>query len=215
MQFRKSITLITLAAVSLFGSCTTRYQDLLRDRDAQIRELNGRVAQLRQEKEEAESRGADVRREERSPAEASTAQQTEVDRLRNELDGATVDLREGRLRIGVEDSVTFDSGSSALKDSSHRILQKIAGVLKRDFPGRRIYVEGHTDTDPIQKTKDKFKSNRHLSAMRADAVADYLSQQGIAESQIVVVGYGQHDPKDAGTKARNRRVEIIPGKPVR
>jgi len=209
MQFRKSITLVTIAAVSLFGSCTTRYQDLLRDRDAQIRELNGKVAQLRQEKEELESRSADPRREDKAPAEASTPPQAEVERLRNELDGATVDLRDGRLRIGVEDSVTFDSGSSALKDSSHRILQKIAGVLKRDFPGRRIYVEGHTDDDPIQKTKDKFRSNRHLSTERADAVAAYLIQQGIPESQIVVVGYGQYDPKDAGTKARNRRVEIV------
>lgn len=215
MQFHKSIALLTLAAVSLFGSCTTRYQDLLRDRDAQIRELNGRVAQLRQEKEELEARSADARRDEKAPAEASTPQQMEVDRLRSELDGATVDLREGRLRIGVEDSVTFDSGSSALKDSSHRILQKIAGVLKRDFSGRRIYVEGHTDTDPIQKTKDKFANNRHLSSMRAEAVAQYLVQQGIPESQIVVVGYGQFDPKDAGSKARNRRVEIIPGKPAR
>jgi len=219
MQSKTLIAFLSLVAVSMFGSCTTRYQDLLRDRDAEIRALNGRIYQLQQEKEEVEAREAAARRDleearTKAPAEA-VAQTNDLERLRRELDGASVDLRDGRLRIGVEDSVTFDSGSAALKDSSHRILQKIATVLKREFSGNRVYIEGHTDTDPIDKSKDKFRSNRHLSMERADAVARYLIGQGVPESQIVVVGYGQFDPKDARTKARNRRVEIIPGKPVR
>ena len=117
----------------------------------------------------------------------------------------------GRVSIGVDDSVTFDSGSIALKDSSHKVLRNVASALNSKFPGRRIFIEGHTDTDPIQKTKDKYSSNRHLSMLRADAVARHLISQGVPEGNIVVVGYGQFDPRDATNKARKRRVEIVVG----
>jgi len=32
----------------------------------------------------------------------------------------------------------------------------------------------------------------------------------VPESRIIIVGYGQFDPKDAKSKERNRRVEIVP-----
>jgi chemotaxis protein MotB len=123
---------------------------------------------------------------------------------------ASVGYRNGKLAIGVEDSVTFDSGSDKLKDSSHRVLKKISEVLKRDFSDCKLYVEGHTDSDPIQKTKNKYLDNRELSAKRANAVTRYLIEQGVPESQLVIVGYGQFDPKDPRVKERNRRVEIVP-----
>jgi outer membrane protein OmpA-like peptidoglycan-associated protein len=50
-----------------------------------------------------------------------------------------------------------------------------------------------------------------LSMERADAVRRYLVQQGVPESAIAVVGYGQHEPRDGGRKERNRRVEIVVG----
>ena len=89
-------------------------------------------------------------------------------------------------------------------------------MLKRRFPDRRIYVEGHTDADPINKTKEKFRSNRHLSAERADIVAAYLVDKcGLPADHVVVVGFGPHDPKTSGgadgAKSKNRRVEIVVG----
>lgn len=222
MFHRSMLALVSLLlALPMLGSCTTRYQDLLRDRDADIRELNGRIAQLRAANEDLERREASARGEadelrrqmegmpKGQPADASLSD------LRRELDGADVRYVRGRISIGIEDSVTFDSGSVALKGSSHRILQKIAGVLKSRYSDHRIYVEGHTDTDPIQKTKDRYRNNRHLSTERADAVVRYLIEQGVPERRLVVVGFGQYDPKrpggDAGSKANNRRCEIVVG----
>ena len=66
---------------------------------------------------------------------------------------------------------------------------KIASVLKRDFSDCKIFVEGHTDSDPIVKTKDKYENNMQLSMERARAVVKYLISQGVPESSIVVVGY--------------------------
>jgi chemotaxis protein MotB len=204
----------------LFSSaCATRYQDLLRDRDGEIRDLQGQLSDLRSANSELERRissertaapEVDVR-----PA-AVTSSSAELARVQDELPGLDVRYKAGRLSIGIENTVTFDSGSVSLKPTSHAILKKVAGVLRSSYGNRRIYVEGHTDSDPIKKTADKFRSNRHLSVERADAVARFLvGQCGVPESSVVVVGYGHYDPRDSGSgnasKARNRRVEIVVG----
>lgn len=212
MKFRKATLILSLVASSLATSCTARYQEMLRDRDAQIRELNGDVARLRGENDELQRRLA-----ERPKPIESTAQRPNslIDELQGDVGSdAEVSYRRGRINIGVNDSVTFDSGSTALKSTSHQVLRNVASVLRGRFSGKRFYVEGHTDTDPIVRTKDKYRDNRHLSLERADAVARYLIQQGVPESAIVVVGYGQHDPVAPGNKAANRRVVIAVGEPL-
>ena len=212
----KPLALLLLAAAASLGSCTTRYQDLLHDRDSRIRELSGTIANLRSENEELQRREAQARADlEKSrsdgPGTAAPADAGAASRLQSEIPEATIGYSRGRLSIGIPDSVTFDSGSTVIRDSARGVLGQVANVLRRDHTGKRIYIEGHTDTDPIEKTKDKFSSNRHLSVMRADAVARELIRLGVPESTIVVAGYGQFDPKDRGTKARNRRVEICVG----
>jgi chemotaxis protein MotB len=210
-MFRKTILILSLVVPSLATGCTTRYQDMLRDRDQRISELGGDVARLRSENDELQSRLS------ASPAPAPAAEParpegTMLEDLNDLLgDGANARIVRNRISIGVKDSVTFDSGSTTLKETSHRTLRSVADVLRSKFAGRRYYIEGHTDTDPIAKTKDKFRSNRHLSVERADSVARYLISQGVPESAIVVVGYGQYDPSDSRTKANNRRVEIVVG----
>src|SRR5688572_6519493 len=167
MLFRKTILFLSAVALSLTTSCTTRYQDMLRERDERIRELSGDVARLRGQNENLQPREASAQ-----PANTPRNESSDlVGELQKEL-GNEADVRytkNGRLSIGVDDTVTFDAGSTALKDTSHRVLRNVVAALKSKFPGRRIYVEGHTDSDPIQKTKDKYRSNRHLSVERADA----------------------------------------------
>jgi len=210
MLFRKSILILSLVLSSFATSCTTRYQDMLRERDERIRELSGDLARSRGENEELLRRATTPEPKEAStPRPESTSMMKE---LQDEIgEDALISSRRGRMSIGVQDSVTFDAGSTALKDSSHKVLRNIANALKGRFDGRRFYIEGHTDSDPIVKTKDKYKSNRHLSAMRADAVASYLIAQGVPESAITIVGFGQFDPRDPKAKANNRRVEIVNG----
>jgi chemotaxis protein MotB len=203
----------------LLPSCAGRYQALLRDRDAEIRQLESENAELRALNE-------DLARLEREARDALANRPTFVEatvddpaaRVRDAIGENDLDvrMRAGRLSIGVPNSVTFDSGQSTLKTDAGRVLQNVARVVKSEYPNTRVFVEGHTDTDPIQKTKNKYRSNRHLSTERADAVAQYLIDQcGIPERQIVVVGYGPHDPVASGNskndKARNRRVEIVIG----
>lgn len=211
MKFRKAFLLLMLAAASTATSCTTRYQEMLRDRDDRIRSLNGDINRLRGENDEltrqlsAQPRPSDASATRQEPASL-------LNDLQNDLGkDASVSYRRGRISIGVNNRVTFDSGSTTLKSSANGVLRNVASALRGQFGGRRFYIEGHTDTDPIQKTRNKYRSNRHLSMERADAVAAYLAKQGVPEASIVVVGYGQFDPLDPGRKATNRRVEIVVG----
>jgi outer membrane protein OmpA-like peptidoglycan-associated protein len=195
-----------LLVASLTTSCTTRYQEMLRDRDARISELESQAARLRGENEELQRRSV-------TPEPAATVKRENpslVDDVQKEV-GDSVEVRysKGRLSMGVDNSVTFDSGSTTLKDSSHRVLRNVANVMKERFAGRRFFIEGHTDSDPI--VKSKWRDNMQLSMERADAVRRYLVQQGVPETAIAVVGYGQHEPREGGRKERNRRVEVVVG----
>jgi len=123
---------------------------------------------------------------------------------------------EGGYVLMVQDKILFESGSDALSAEGRAALDKIAAEIHAR-PHGRIWVRGHTDNDPVAKpaTKEKFPhGNLELSAMRAVNVAAELQASGQVNARdIVVAGFGQHDPvkpnTSADNKRLNRRVEIF------
>lgn len=109
------------------------------------------------------------------------------------------------ITVTVPGDVLFDPGQATLKNDIKPSLNRVAATLKQRYAGRPIQVHGHTDSDPIRVSK--WKSNQQLSEARADAVRNYLVQQGIEAGQITTVGHGDTQPKSQ-TKSANRRVEI-------
>lgn len=100
----------------------------------------------------------------------------------------------------------FDSGQSALKDGSTKILvNSLVGIKAR--PGWLIVVSGHTDnTGSVQL-------NQTLSLQRAEAVRNWMRDTGdVPESCFAVQGYGDSRPIASNDtpdgRAHNRRVEI-------
>lgn len=215
--------LVLSLGLMTFTSCSTKYQELLNDRDAQIRELNSRLSEARSGQSDAERQAQEAKdalsKERTKPvAEATTpkAGNSELDGLRKDLPETEIRYSRGRVSIGIDNSITFDSGSDKIKPGGEKLLHRVADVLKSRYPNRRIYVEGHTDTDPIHKTKGKFEDNVDLSVERAKAVRGFLVKGcSVPERSIAVVGYGEHDPRESGkgdsSKAKNRRVEIVVG----
>lgn len=100
----------------------------------------------------------------------------------------------------------FDSGKSALKDGSTKILvNALVGIKAK--PGWLIVVSGHTDnTGSVQL-------NQTLSLQRAEAVRNWMRDTGdVPESCFAVQGYGDSRPIASNNtpdgRAHNRRVEI-------
>lgn len=100
----------------------------------------------------------------------------------------------------------FDSGKSALKDGSTKMLvNSLVGIKAK--PGWLIIVSGHTDNTGNPQL------NQALSLKRALAVRNWMRDTGgVPESCFAVQGYGESRPVAAnGTpegRALNRRVEV-------
>ncbi len=119
---------------------------------------------------------------------------------------ATWDPEKGTITVQLESDVLFDSGKVTLKSDSKTRLNRITKEIKEKYGSKEVSVIGHTDTDPIKKSK--WQDNWQLSAERALAVTRYLIEQGIPAKQLAAVGRSEYHPV-GGKKAENRRVEFV------
>ncbi len=109
------------------------------------------------------------------------------------------------LNVSVQNEVLFDFNSSALRPSSRRALQNMAGVFGK-YPDTTIKVEGFTDSI------GPAAYNQRLSERRADSVTNYLENMGVRSGRLEPIGFGETHPRASNATAsgrqRNRRVEI-------
>ena len=98
------------------------------------------------------------------------------------------------------DSFTLDDGARAALDNNAKLL--------RDNAALNVSVDGHCDE------RGTVEYNQALGQKRAEAVVQYLGDQGIAATRFRVISYGKERPVDEGHDesawARNRRVEFTP-----
>ena len=115
--------------------------------------------------------------------------------------------------ISIGSDVLFSSGQATLTAGGKQALSGIASSISTNHPGKYIRIYGHTDADPIKKTKKLWSDNLDLSSNRAMAVTRYLISRGIEGSLIESIGMGATRPiagnKSAADKKKNRRVEIM------
>ena len=106
---------------------------------------------------------------------------------------------------------TFDDQ----KDPNKEILGTLLEFMTKNTHVTKIRIEGHTDNT------GKPDQNMTLSQQRADAVAKWLTDHGIAADRIKTHGFGDSKPEVANDtpehKQQNRRTEFhvdeIDGKP--
>jgi outer membrane protein OmpA-like peptidoglycan-associated protein len=102
-------------------------------------------------------------------------------------------------------TINFNSGKSTFKSGTESTLQAIAAILK-EYPKANFTIEGHTDS-----TGGKAL-NQRLSEARANAVMDYLVNNGISSARLTAQGFGPDMPIDSNRtrsgRAANRRVEV-------
>jgi chemotaxis protein MotB len=128
--------------------------------------------------------------------------------------GATVRIKEGKLSVMLPSSILFNSGQIKLKKAAKNSLTQVCNALKKDFPNANIRIEGHTDSDPLKRTKKVYNSNWELSALRASNVLHYLVDScHLDPEKLYIAGFGKYQPvasnKSKAGKKKNRRVEIV------
>ncbi len=128
--------------------------------------------------------------------------------------GVSVKVKEGHISVVLPSSILFNSGQTKLKKAATNSLTKVCSVLKKDFPNEIIRVEGHTDSDPVKRTKKVYKSNWELSSARAANVLHFLVDKcQLDPKKLYLAGYGKYQPvasnKSKSGKQKNRRVEIV------
>jgi chemotaxis protein MotB len=145
--------------------------------------------------------------------------QNQITKLGKKPDKATgfegmdvkLDAAEGTITVTLPNSILYPSGSATLLKESESTLNKILSVCKEKYANKKIDVVGHTDTDPIAKSK--WKDNWQLSTERALSVVRYMEGHGIDKSLLRACGCGDGRPvtsnQTAAGKAKNRRVEVV------
>ncbi|MDR3038157.1 MAG: OmpA family protein [Candidatus Adiutrix sp.] len=106
----------------------------------------------------------------------------------------------------VNELVHFDTDKYNLKPDAIRVLDYKVAYLKH-FPGKHIFVVGHTD----KRASDKY--NLDLGRHRAEEIQRYLVNNGINPKRIELMTEGERHPVAPGnTKddyAQNRRAEFF------
>lgn len=128
--------------------------------------------------------------------------------------GASVRIKEGKISVMLPSSILFNSGQIKLKKAAKNSLTKVCNALKKDFPNATIRIEGHTDSDPLKRTKKVYNTNWELSALRASNVLHYLVDScHLDPEKLYIAGFGKYQPvtsnKSKAGKKKNRRVEIV------
>jgi len=208
---KSTVLLLCLASIILLPGCTNWKK--------KYKMLDAENANLRSRLQTAESdKGllADRVSQDQATIDELKMQLEEVSKSPGQGSGfgdmdVSVDPEKGTITVTLPNAILFDSGKAELKKATISELDHIRSVVNDKYPGKQIDVVGHTDSDPIKKSK--WKDNWELSAQRALTVTRYLVQRGLPDDHIRAVGAGESRPVVPNTsvanKARNRRVEIV------
>jgi outer membrane protein OmpA-like peptidoglycan-associated protein len=125
--------------------------------------------------------------------------------IERDLEGARVERVGEGIKVTFDSGILFDVDKAALKPRSKEELARLAVILSK-YPDTNILLEGHTDATGSEE------HNLDLSRLRAQSVANYLSEQEVSPTRFTIMGYGESQPiADNETemgRALNRRVEV-------
>ena len=109
------------------------------------------------------------------------------------------------------EKVFFDFNRYEIRQTERPKLDSLVEHLRAN-PTFRVVIEGHTD----ERGSDEY--NRALAERRSLSVQTYLQSQGIEESRMQTVSYGEDRPAVPNAKSeadhqQNRRAEFLVGLP--
>ena len=126
--------------------------------------------------------------------------------------GLSVEQRDGKVYVSMENKLLFKSGSWAVGEQGRRAIKQLGNVLGNN-PEIAVLIEGHTDNVPFSNG-GLIANNWDLSTKRATAIIAILSENStINLENLTAAGRSEYAPvapnETIEGKAKNRRIEII------
>lgn len=126
--------------------------------------------------------------------------------------GLTVEQRDGKVYVSMENKLLFSSGSWAVGSEGRKAVNQLGSVLANN-PDIAILIEGHTDNVPYAGN-GQLSGNWDLSTKRATAIVNILRENSsINPENLTAAGRGEYAPIASNDtqegKAKNRRIEVI------
>lgn len=123
--------------------------------------------------------------------------------------------------IILSSGILFQPGRAELTEEGRKVVAKMAELLNSaKYRGYLVRIDGHTDDQPVVKTKKENIDNWFLSARRAHSVLRELLRCGVAPERLFLCAFGETRPIAPNAPNRrgnpkNRRVEILLIKPTK
>ncbi len=109
-------------------------------------------------------------------------------------------------QIVILEQVHFITGTAEIIEDSYPVLEAVLAILLEHPELVRIKIEGHTDS------RGSYAYNLRLSQERADAIRDWLIENGVEPERLEAEGFGEISPiapnDTPENMALNRRVEF-------
>lgn len=126
--------------------------------------------------------------------------------------GLTIEQRDGKVYVSMENKLLFKSGSWAVEIEGKKAIMQLGNVLGEN-PEIAVLIEGHTDNVPFS-SGGQVANNWDLSTKRATAIIAILSEnKNINLENLTAAGRGEFAPiatnKTKEGKAKNRRIEVV------
>lgn len=180
-------------ALALEAARLNTLQQKLEDRSQRVEELEGIIA----------AKDAQMRKLKDAISSALT---------NFEGNGLTVEQRDGKVYVSMENKLLFESGSWAVNARGREAVEALGTVLAQNKE-IAVLIEGHTDNVPFGGNGN-LNDNWDLSTKRATAIVTLLTENaGIPKDNLTAAGRGEYAPiagnDTADGRAKNRRIEVI------
>ncbi|MCA0152181.1 OmpA family protein [Winogradskyella vincentii] len=192
-------------------------RELLAKLEAKEQALASESARLEKLKRELENRSKRVAELENVIATKDASMKALKDAISKALTnfegkGLTVEQRDGKVYVSMENKLLFQSGSWSVGSEGRKAVQQLANVLAEN-PDIAILIEGHTDNVPY-KGNAQLSGNWDLSTKRATAIVNILRENtSINPENLTAAGRGEYAPIASNDttegRAKNRRIEVI------
>lgn len=175
---------------------------------------NARLEKLKNELADRSNRVAELEKVISDKDAAMTALKDAISRALTDFEGKglTIEQRDGKVYVSMENKLLFNSGSWAVGTEGKRAVQHLGSVLGQN-PDIAVLIEGHTDNVPYQGN-GQLIGNWDLSTKRATAIVNILRENNnINPENLTAAGRGEFAPIATNDtpegKAKNRRIEVI------